>query len=156
VPFLIFEGRLLKILMLAQCALFWKHETLAVDLWRWSLFLVLTLCIAEFVWKCSWLFTTKFINVNMYSHGRGKISNLMNRFQHEFLDLTPAIWEIHFEVLFNNIISAENTHMLRNGFTPDRWSVDLYVKSDDLFFCNVSAQSCRANVRPSEAFPQLN
>jgi hypothetical protein len=27
----------------------------------------------------------------MYSHGRGKISNLMNRFLHEFLDLTPAI-----------------------------------------------------------------
>jgi hypothetical protein len=69
----------------------WKHESLAVGLWRWSLFLVLTLCIAEFVWKCSSLFTTKFINVNMYSHGRGKISNLTNRFLHEFLDLTPAI-----------------------------------------------------------------
>jgi len=27
----------------------------------------------------------------MYLHGRGKISNLMNRFLHEFLDLTPAI-----------------------------------------------------------------
>jgi hypothetical protein len=27
----------------------------------------------------------------MYSHGRGKISNLMSIFLHEFLDLTPAI-----------------------------------------------------------------
>jgi hypothetical protein len=70
---------------------FWKHERMAVGLWRWPLFLVLTLCIVEFDWKCSWLFTIKFINVNMHSHGRGKISNLMNRFLHEFLDLTPAI-----------------------------------------------------------------
>jgi hypothetical protein len=60
---------------------FWKHEKLAVGLWRWSLFLLLTLCIAEFVWKSSWLFTTKFINVNVYSHGRGKISDLMNNKQ---------------------------------------------------------------------------
>jgi len=37
------------------------------------------------------LLTKKFIHINMYSHGRGKISNLMNRFLHEFLDLTPAI-----------------------------------------------------------------
>jgi len=27
----------------------------------------------------------------MYSHGRGKLSKLMNRFLHEVLDLTPAI-----------------------------------------------------------------
>jgi hypothetical protein len=27
----------------------------------------------------------------MYSHGRGKISNLKNRFLHEFLDLTTGI-----------------------------------------------------------------
>jgi hypothetical protein len=27
----------------------------------------------------------------MYSHGRGKISNLMNIFLHEFLDLTPPV-----------------------------------------------------------------
>jgi hypothetical protein len=33
----------------------------------------------------------EFIIVNVYLHGRGKISNLMNRFLHEFLDLTPAI-----------------------------------------------------------------
>jgi hypothetical protein len=71
-------------------ALFWKRESLAVGLWRWSLFLVLTQCIAEFVWKCSWLFTTMSINVKMYSPVRGKIPNSMNRFLHEFLYLTPA------------------------------------------------------------------
>jgi hypothetical protein len=27
----------------------------------------------------------------MYSHGKGKISNFMNRFLHAFLDFTPAI-----------------------------------------------------------------
>jgi hypothetical protein len=27
----------------------------------------------------------------MYLYGRGKISNLMNRFLHEFQDLTPTI-----------------------------------------------------------------
>jgi hypothetical protein len=30
-------------------------------------------------------------NVNMYSHGRDKISDLLNRFLHEFLDVTPVI-----------------------------------------------------------------
>jgi hypothetical protein len=29
-------------------------------------------------------------NENMYSHGRAKISNLLNRLLHEFLGLTPA------------------------------------------------------------------
>jgi uncharacterized membrane protein YbhN (UPF0104 family) len=47
-------------------ALFLKHERLANGLWRWSLFLVLTLCIGEFFLKRPWLFTTKFIHVNMY------------------------------------------------------------------------------------------
>jgi hypothetical protein len=55
------------------------------------LFLVLTLCIAEFFWECSWLFTIKFINLNKYWHGSGKILKLMNRFLHEVLDLTSAI-----------------------------------------------------------------
>jgi hypothetical protein len=36
------------------------------DLWRGSLFLMLPLCTDEFVWKCSWLFTVKFTNVNMF------------------------------------------------------------------------------------------
>jgi hypothetical protein len=59
--------------------------------WSMKIVLVLTLCIAEFVRKRSWLFTTKLININVYSHGRGKISNLMDRFLLEFLDLTPVI-----------------------------------------------------------------
>jgi hypothetical protein len=59
--------------------LFWKHERLAIGLWSWFLFLFLTLRIAELVWKYSWLFTIKFINENMYSHGRAKISYLLNR-----------------------------------------------------------------------------
>jgi uncharacterized protein YbcI len=33
----------------------------------------------------------KFINVNMYSHGRVKIFELINSFMHEVLGLTPAI-----------------------------------------------------------------
>jgi hypothetical protein len=31
-----------------------------------------------------------FINENMYSNGKGKISTLLNRLVHEFLALTPA------------------------------------------------------------------
>jgi hypothetical protein len=77
-----------KILMPAYYVVCCKHERVAVGLWSWSLFLVLTLCMAEFVWKSFWLFTTKFINVNMYSHGRGDV---VNRFLHKFLDLTPVI-----------------------------------------------------------------
>jgi uncharacterized Zn-finger protein len=45
------DGRLLKIVMPVQNALFWKHERLAVGLCSWCLFLVLTLCTAELVWK---------------------------------------------------------------------------------------------------------
>jgi hypothetical protein len=49
---------------------------------RWYLFLVLAQRIAEFVWKCSWLLTAKFINKNLFSHGRGKISTLINIILH--------------------------------------------------------------------------
>jgi hypothetical protein len=31
-------------------------KSLADDLWKWCVLLVLTLCIVELVWKCSWLF----------------------------------------------------------------------------------------------------
>jgi hypothetical protein len=41
--------------------------------------------------KCSWLFTVKFINENMYSHGRVKISNLLNILLHVPLGLPSAI-----------------------------------------------------------------
>jgi hypothetical protein len=33
----------------------------------------------------------KFINENMYIHGRAKISDLLNKLLHEFLGLIPAI-----------------------------------------------------------------
>jgi hypothetical protein len=52
---------------------------------------MLTLCTVELVWKCSWLFTMKSSNDNMYSRGRVRISDLLNRLLHEFLGLTPAI-----------------------------------------------------------------
>jgi hypothetical protein len=62
-----------------------------MDLWRWSLSLVLTLCVAEFVRKHSWLFTVKLINDITYSHGSSKISDFMNRLLCEFLGLEPVI-----------------------------------------------------------------
>jgi hypothetical protein len=43
-----------------------------------KLVFVLTLCTSALVWKCSSLFVMKFINENMYSHGRVKISSLLN------------------------------------------------------------------------------
>jgi hypothetical protein len=48
------------------------------------------MCIAEVIWKRSWLFAMKFINEDVYSHGRAKISNLLNILVHRFLGLTPA------------------------------------------------------------------
>lgn len=59
-----------------------------IGLWRWSSFLKLKLCTAEFVCNFYWLLTTKLINENMYSHGTGKIAGLLNRHLHEFLDFT--------------------------------------------------------------------
>jgi len=46
----------------------------------------------------------KSINDNMYSHGRVRISNLLNRLLHEFLDLTPAINLI---IFFCNVLLDE-------------------------------------------------
>jgi hypothetical protein len=50
----------------------------------------------------------------MYSHGRGKISKLMNRFLHECLDMTPAIilTVLFFKV---NIITPKNYSILHYG-----------------------------------------
>jgi hypothetical protein len=83
IRFMRLDSRLLKMLMPAWNALFWKHVRLAIGLCSWCLFLMLTLCITELVWKSSWLFTLKFIKENMYSHG--------NRVLHEILGLIPAI-----------------------------------------------------------------
>ena len=48
----------------------WRLEVLAVDLWRWYLFLILILSGTEMFWKFCWLFSVKFINEYMYSPGR--------------------------------------------------------------------------------------
>jgi hypothetical protein len=96
------HGRLLKILMPEQHALFWQHERSAAGIWRSCLFLVLTLCDGELVWKYSWLFTMNFINENTYSHGRVTLSNLLNRFLHEFLGLTLAMMHNSVHVPYQN------------------------------------------------------
>jgi hypothetical protein len=54
-------------------------------------FAVLTLCTADLVLKCSWLFVMEFINENVYSHRIPKICNLLNILLHEILGLAPAI-----------------------------------------------------------------
>lgn len=65
---------------------------------------LLKLCIAESVWKCSWSFRIKFINENRYSHGRSKISllslSLTHRIKRRYLwaiwvmPTFQAIWKI--------------------------------------------------------------
>jgi hypothetical protein len=37
-----------------------------------------------------WPLTVRFINENVYSHGRVKISDVLSRLLHEFIGLTPA------------------------------------------------------------------
>jgi len=62
---------------------------------NWSMKTVLILCINIMCrWKCLKLFlvfTLNFINENLYSHGRCKISNLSNRPLHEFLSFAATI-----------------------------------------------------------------
>ena len=70
---------------------FWKQDRLAFGLWRWSLFLVLILCIDESVWQISWLLIIKLINESIYWHETGRISNCLNRLLHEVLGCAPAI-----------------------------------------------------------------
>jgi hypothetical protein len=84
--------------------------------WSWLLFLVLTLCVVEFVWKCSWLFTVKFINENMCSHGRVKISNLLSRLLHEFIVLTPAI-------NVTTVLCIMNIFLLIDELSPQNYSL---------------------------------
>jgi hypothetical protein len=64
---------------------------------------LLTMCIAELILTCSWLFTMKFINENMYSYRTVKISHILNRLLHEFLGLTPAIDLIIFFCKVNTV-----------------------------------------------------
>jgi hypothetical protein len=65
---------------------------------------VLTLCIVEFASKISRLFTMKFVNENMYSQARGKVSSFSKSLLHEFLGLTPAmILMLFFSILLNEL-----------------------------------------------------
>ena len=84
-------GKLLKIFMPVQNVLLWKQNKLAFGLWRLCLFLVLILCIDEFVWKISWLLTMKLINESVCWHGTGRISSCLNRLLHEVLGSAQAI-----------------------------------------------------------------
>ena len=83
--------KLWKIFMPAQNVLFLRKDRLAFGLWRWCLFLVLMLCIEEFVWKKSWLLIMNLINESIYWHGTGRVSSCLNRLLHEFLHCAPAI-----------------------------------------------------------------
>jgi hypothetical protein len=60
-------GKLLKILMPAYNALFLKQDNLAFGLWKLRLFLILILCIDEFVLDVFCLLVMNFINKNIYS-----------------------------------------------------------------------------------------
>jgi hypothetical protein len=95
---------------------FWKHERLAISVWSWFFFLVLTLFMAEFVRKCSWLFTVKFINENMCSHESVKISNLLSRLSNEFIVLTPAI-------ILTTVFYKINVFAIRWVFPPQNYSL---------------------------------
>jgi hypothetical protein len=53
----------------------------------------------------------------MYLHGRGNMSNFMNRFLHEFLDLTPTI--------ILTTLQSEY-HFIVGGITPKNYSIFHY------------------------------
>jgi hypothetical protein len=60
----------------------------------------------ESVWKVSWLLTMKFINENICSQGRSKISDHLNMPLHEFLGLSSSMiliffWNINNFLLLN-------------------------------------------------------
>jgi hypothetical protein len=54
----------------------------------------------------------------MYLHGRGKISNVMNRVLHEFLDLTPTI-------ILSSLLQSKY-HFSVGGITPKYYSMFHY------------------------------
>jgi hypothetical protein len=87
---------------------FWKHERLAVGLWRYCLCLVCIMCTLALVWKCSSLFVMKFISKNIDSRGRLKICSLWNRPLQELWDMTPTISLI---IFFCNV----DTFLLSDG-----------------------------------------
>jgi len=65
------HGKLLNILMPAQCQLVTFLRTWKAGSWSMMMVFipVLLLCIAEYVGNFSWLFTIKYITDTMYSHG---------------------------------------------------------------------------------------
>jgi hypothetical protein len=91
IRFLGLDDRVLKILMLWAFLITWEVSSWSVKM---VLAFVLTLCIAELVWNCYLLFIIKLLNENtsMYSHGRGRISDLLNRPIQEFQCLTSTMF----------------------------------------------------------------
>jgi hypothetical protein len=84
-------------------------------------------CVVGFVWECSSLFTTKFINGMVYSLGRVKIPNLLNRFLHETLGVIPEIKQ-------TNLFRKANIYLLLNGL-PRKHSVLLHqVKISKMYW----------------------
>jgi hypothetical protein len=64
---------------------FFENERFITGLCRWFLFLVLH-CMQLNLFENVVGYLQQFINENMYLHGRGKISNLINRLLREFPD----------------------------------------------------------------------
>jgi len=87
-----------------------------------SLFIVLTLCTAEFVRKCSWVSTTRFLNENVHSRGGVKVSNLVNRLVHEFTVLAP-------EVVLKIIFYKLKTNLWLDELPPEIFLVSLLKES---------------------------
>lgn len=76
----------LKMLMSEQYSLLWKHEKLA------TVPIVLSLCAAEFIWKCSWLYICIKVHQWKYVFKRKRqISDFSCGLRHQFLGSAPVI-----------------------------------------------------------------
>jgi hypothetical protein len=85
-------GRLVKLLCaIIECTLCSKNKISGMWSVKQCLFLVFILCINEFECKISWLLTMTFISESMYWHGKGRISNCLNRLLHGVVCCVPAI-----------------------------------------------------------------
>jgi hypothetical protein len=93
--------------------------------------LVLTLCTSALVWKCS-LFVIKFIDKNIYSHGRVKISSLWNRYTQEVWDLTPIMsLTIHiYEVNSSKVLLYIHIHKSFHQNTNIRLNINHTMEMD--------------------------
>jgi len=79
-----------KFLCLHIMYFFLKQDILTLILWRYCLFLVLILCVDEFVWYFSWFLTMKFIKESICWHETGRTSVCLNRLLREVLGCAPA------------------------------------------------------------------